>query len=136
MKQIKYIFDNYWLVLLVGAWFALTCIYNEWGQSRDVFWNTYIKTIREGLLIGLFFGIKKSLNNTVSILFCYGGIAVTLSYVLFRFYCGIKSNFVELIGEQTRYSAYFDFMKDNDYRLLMSIIILIVLLFINYINRK
>jgi len=132
----KYLIEKYWVVLLVGAWFALTCIYNEWGHSRDVFWNTYIKTVRDALLIGLFFGINRTLSNTISILFCYGGIAVALSYVLFRFYCGIKSNFVELIEGQDRYGVYFEFMKNTEYRLFMSIIILLVLLIINYINKK
>jgi O-antigen/teichoic acid export membrane protein len=135
-KKAKYIFDNYWLVLLVGMFFILTCIYNEWGENRNVFWNTYIKTVREGLVIGLFFGILKSLKNTISIFFAYGGIAVSMAYTLFRFYCGIKSLFIELGEGESLYDVYFELMKSTENRFAMTLVIFIILIAINYLNRK
>ena len=127
-KKVKTFISNYWIVLLVGAVYALTATYNTFGSGRDVLWNTFIKTVREGFLIFLLYKHIEYLNNSLSILFCLGAIAISLSYMVFRFSCAAFSGL--------NYEIYYDMMKNTNLRLIMSFIIFIILLLIKYLNNK
>lgn len=127
MKVSKLI-ECYWIVLAVGIFFILTAIYNEFGYSRHVGWNTFIKTTRELFLIVLLFKCKSTLNNTISILFCFGMIALSLSYIVFRFHCAIVSDW--------NYTHYFELMKNTYLRFIITIIIFVIIALIKYLNSK
>lgn len=127
MKANKFI-ENYWMILAVGIYFILTGIYNCYGSGRSVEWNTFIKTTRELFLIILLLKHKSNLNNTISVLFCYGMISLSLSYTIFRLYCAFKSSW--------DYNQYWELMKDVDLRFMLTIIIFVILLLIKYLNRK
>lgn len=124
----KDLFKNYWMVLLVGAFFALTSIYNTFGLSMNVAWNTYIKTVRSLFIIALISMHIKKLPNTSSMIFAFGGIGVMLYLMIFRWMAAYVSSL--------DYDIYMEVMKSHDYRLLFTIIIFTIFIACNYLNRK
>lgn len=124
----KKLFGNYWMVLLVGAFFALTSIYNTFGLSLNVAWETYIKTVRSLFIIALISMHIKKLPNTLSMLFAFGGIGAMLYLMVFRWLSAYAS--------RLDYDAYYNIMGSHNYRLLFTIIIFTIFIACNYLNRK
>ena len=128
MTTLKKFFKQYGFVLLVGAYFALTSIYSSFGSSRDVFWNTYIKTVRECFIIALVLMHFKKLQNVLSILMGFGFIAVCSYRLLFRWLCAHVSS-----GD---YEVYFEYMKSPNQSLMYIIFIFSIFVLANYLNSK
>lgn len=122
------LFRQYWMVLLVGAYFALTSIYNTWGEPRHVYWTIGIKSVKDLFLIVLISMHIKKLPNVLSMLFAFGGIAVNLYLMIFRWMAAYVSG-----GD---YSIYWNYMKSENYSLLFTIIIFCTFMCVNYLNRK
>ena len=127
MTVFKKIWLNYWIVIVLGAFFALTTIYNSFGSCYSIFWNTFIKTTRELLIISLLYKSIENQKNTLSIIFAIGGISVSFSYMLFRFICAFTA---------FNFDTYMILMADNVNRLIMSVIIFCILAAIKYVNWK
>lgn len=150
LRKVKLIFSNYWALVGVILYFALTGIYNEFGFGRDVIWNTYIKTVREGFLLFVIYATIKNLPNTLSILSFIGVAGYSLSLTVFRFYSAIKSWLVYdgLIEAKGRvvdvieregvvwYDVYYEMMKDIDTKHFFTIGIILILIIIHYLNKK
>ena len=119
---------NYWMVLLVGAYFALTSIYNTLGVPRDVYWTIGIKTVKDLLLITLIAAHIKKLPNVLSMLFAFGGISAITYLMVFRWVAAFIS-----YGD---YDIYWEYMKSDNYASLFTIIIFIIFTTCNYLNKK
>lgn len=128
LKHLCVFLANYWMVILVGAFFALTSIYNTFGVSKDVFWNTYIKSVRTIFVLVLLFMHIKNISNTISILFAFGAIASYVYLTGFRFISAYISD--------GNYVTYWEYMKSNNYSLLYTIIIFCIFMAIRYLNKK
>ena len=124
----KNLFRQYWMVLLVGAYFALTSIYNALGEPRHVYWTIGIKTVKDLFLIALISMHIKKLPNILSILFAFGGMAVVMYLMVFRWLAAYVSD-----GD---YSIYWEYMKSDNYSLLFTIIIFCTFTACNYLNKK
>lgn len=151
-KTINNLFGKYWGVLAVIIYFSLTGIYNEFAENRDVLWNTYIKTVREGFFVFVLYTSIRTLPNSLSILSFLGVIGYSLSLTLFRFWSAIKSNLIykgvispkqelldALSSENLKwnwYNIYFEFMKDIDTRHMFTIVIILILITIHYLNKR
>ncbi|MFA8451760.1 MAG: hypothetical protein ACEPOW_13785 [Bacteroidales bacterium] len=100
------IFEKYWIVVLVGVFFILTSIYDEFGQSKHVYWSIYIKTVRALFVLILLNKWRGVLPNVLSILSCLGGMAYFVGLTGFRFWSAYMSDGI--------YKDYFEYMKDDE----------------------
>ena len=114
------------MLLLVGAYFALISFYNEFGLSRDVFWNSYIKIVRQGFIFIVLFKSLSVLPNIISILSCLGGMAYSSGLTVFRLWAAYMSNGV--------YESYFEYMKNGDIRNYCTFWLFIIMITIHFIS--
>lgn len=96
------------MVILVGMYFILTAIYNEYGVVREVHWSIYIKTVREVFVLVLLLKACAVLPNVLSILSDIGGMAYSLGLIAFRLWAACMSDWI--------YEDYFAYMKNGDVR--------------------
>ena len=111
MTMITKVFERYWMIMLVGVYFILISVYNEFGVPRDVFWNTFIKTVRQGFIFTILIMHINRLPNSLSILTCLGAMSYSLGLTVFRYWAAYHSWNLE-----EPYEAYFELMKRGDIR--------------------
>lgn len=122
-------FKNYWFILFSGVFFTLEALYLNFGISKDVSWNAYIKIVRYWYLpvIPLYL-FRNNLENILSILLNYSIISYLTGLAVFRIVCAIFS--------KGNYTEYFNYLKSDYISILFSILIFIILAVVKFLNRK
>ena len=128
MKTLNKFLNEYGFVILVGVYFALTSIYASCGHSKSVFWNSYIKIVRELFVVALIFMNFKRLKNIISILFGFSALAISAYLTVFRLMTAYISE-----GD---YDIYKQQMQGNNQSLMFITFIFIIFVLANYINRR
>lgn len=121
------ILNKYSTVIIVGAFFALTCVYNTFGVNYSVFWNTFIKTVRELFVLALLFKLIPYQKNALSVLFLLGAVSMSLGYMIFRFNAAFMA---------ADFNDYIELMKSTTNRLIMSVFIFCILVSIKFIKSR
>lgn len=128
MNSIKKLFSDYGFVIFVGVFFTLTNIYFSYGQMRSVFWNTYIKSVREIAFIILVIMNFSKLKNVLSILMAFALLGYCSYLTLFRWLSAYVS-----CGD---YKVYIEYMKSDNQSLMIVVFSFIIFVLANYLNGR
>jgi hypothetical protein len=129
-EKMRKLINNYWFVFYAGIYMILAVFYLCEGEVRDVFWNSYIKTLRYFYLpiVPIYVLTKKYLTNCISILFGYGLMSLLTGLIVFRLFSAVIS--------KGNYELYFNYMQSDIYGLMISSIIFCILVAIKLLNLK